>query len=206
MADVLQQLQLPVGPLTQHGCRERLHDLLDGDGGVGELIFGRAGEGGRRGERALVSQGRKRERGGQAGSDTNQTRPKAPIPTYPMKESSISYSQKKEEEGGEEDDDAPTGLLRSSRGKEGDRERGRETEGVRQLPFQPFGNAGKNSQIHVSGGDLKDLEGCKIHGSRERREPEGGSEVKCGGGGEERVGWRARQREGGKSFFERKKR
>ena len=43
VSDVLEQLELSVGPLAQHGRRERLHDLLDRDRRVGELILGGAG-------------------------------------------------------------------------------------------------------------------------------------------------------------------
>ncbi len=39
---MFQQLQLPVGPLSQDGSAERLHDLLDGDTLAGELVLGRA--------------------------------------------------------------------------------------------------------------------------------------------------------------------
>lgn len=39
VADVLQQLELSVGPLAQYRCRKRLHDLLDGDRGVCELVL-----------------------------------------------------------------------------------------------------------------------------------------------------------------------
>ena len=39
---VLQQLQLSVRSLGKHRCAERLHDLLDGDILVGELVSGRA--------------------------------------------------------------------------------------------------------------------------------------------------------------------
>lgn len=43
MPQMLQQLQLSVSPLAQHGGREGLHDLLDGDGGSSELVLGGAG-------------------------------------------------------------------------------------------------------------------------------------------------------------------
>ena len=39
---MLQQLQLTVCPLREHGGAEGLHDLLDGDGLAGELVLGRA--------------------------------------------------------------------------------------------------------------------------------------------------------------------
>jgi hypothetical protein len=39
MPQVLEQLQLAVGTLGQDGCAERLHDLLDGNGLVCELIL-----------------------------------------------------------------------------------------------------------------------------------------------------------------------
>lgn len=43
MSEVLQELQLSVGSLGQDGRAERLHNLLDGHGLAGKLIFGRAG-------------------------------------------------------------------------------------------------------------------------------------------------------------------
>jgi hypothetical protein len=43
MPQVLQQLQLSVRPLAQNRCRERLHDLLDRDRRVGQLILCGAG-------------------------------------------------------------------------------------------------------------------------------------------------------------------
>ena len=42
MLQMLEQLQLPVGPLGQDRCTERLHDLLDSDILVRELVLGRA--------------------------------------------------------------------------------------------------------------------------------------------------------------------
>lgn len=42
MPQVLEQLELSVGPLGQDGRAERLHDLLDGDGLVCQLVFGGA--------------------------------------------------------------------------------------------------------------------------------------------------------------------
>ena len=39
MSQVLQELQLAVGTLGQDRCAERLHDLLDSDGLVCELIL-----------------------------------------------------------------------------------------------------------------------------------------------------------------------
>lgn len=39
---MLQQLQFSVGALGQDRCAEGLHDLLDGDIIVGELVSGRA--------------------------------------------------------------------------------------------------------------------------------------------------------------------
>jgi hypothetical protein len=41
---VLQELQLAVGTLGQDRCAERLHDLLDSNGLVCELILGRTGD------------------------------------------------------------------------------------------------------------------------------------------------------------------
>jgi hypothetical protein len=41
---VLEQLELTVCALGEHGCAERLHDFLDGDILVGELISSRANE------------------------------------------------------------------------------------------------------------------------------------------------------------------
>jgi hypothetical protein len=38
MSQVLEQLQLSVGSLGKNWCAERLHDLLDGDILVGELV------------------------------------------------------------------------------------------------------------------------------------------------------------------------
>jgi hypothetical protein len=40
--DVLEQLELAVCPLAQHRRRKGLHDLLDGDRRVGELVLGGA--------------------------------------------------------------------------------------------------------------------------------------------------------------------
>ena len=42
MTDVLEKFELPVRPFCEHRGAERLHDLLDGDASVGELIFGAA--------------------------------------------------------------------------------------------------------------------------------------------------------------------
>jgi len=40
---VLEQLQFSVGSFRKNRCAERLHDLLDRHGLVGELVLGRAG-------------------------------------------------------------------------------------------------------------------------------------------------------------------
>jgi hypothetical protein len=37
--EVFEELELSVGALGQNGSRERLHDLLDGNRLLGELIF-----------------------------------------------------------------------------------------------------------------------------------------------------------------------
>lgn len=42
MSQVLEQLELAVGPLGQDRRAEGLHDLLDGDGLVCQLVFGGA--------------------------------------------------------------------------------------------------------------------------------------------------------------------
>lgn len=42
MPDMFEELELAIGPLAQDGRRERLGDLLDGDGRVGELVLRRA--------------------------------------------------------------------------------------------------------------------------------------------------------------------
>lgn len=42
MAEVLEQLELTVGPLGKDGGAEGLHDLLDSNVLVGELVPGRA--------------------------------------------------------------------------------------------------------------------------------------------------------------------
>lgn len=42
MLEMLEQLQLSVCPLGEHGGAERLHDLLDSDILVGELVPRRA--------------------------------------------------------------------------------------------------------------------------------------------------------------------
>lgn len=44
VSQVLEQLQLTVGPLGQDGCAEWLHDLLDGNILVGELVSGGANQ------------------------------------------------------------------------------------------------------------------------------------------------------------------
>jgi len=44
MSQVLQELQFAVGTLGQDRCAERLHDLLDSDGLVCELVLCRAEE------------------------------------------------------------------------------------------------------------------------------------------------------------------
>ncbi len=71
---MLEQLQLAVGPLSKHGRAEGLHDLLDGDILVGELVASRAEEGG-------VSNASARGPGRAAFRDAYHTRPKAPMPT-----------------------------------------------------------------------------------------------------------------------------
>lgn len=43
MLKVLEQLELAVRPLGKHGSAEGLHDLLDGDILIGELVSGRTG-------------------------------------------------------------------------------------------------------------------------------------------------------------------
>lgn len=65
MPQMLQKLQLAVGALGQDRCAERLHDLLDSDSLVGELILGRTG--------ALLEKGLLA-----AMIIAHQTRPKAP--------------------------------------------------------------------------------------------------------------------------------
>ena len=39
---MLEKLELSVGSLAQYWCAKRLHDLLDRDGGAGELVLGGA--------------------------------------------------------------------------------------------------------------------------------------------------------------------
>lgn len=72
MSQVLEQLELSIGPLGQDRRAERLHDLLDGDGLVCQLVFGGAAQ--------SVS-----PRGGggywSRPGDIYQTSPKAPMPT-----------------------------------------------------------------------------------------------------------------------------
>lgn len=43
MLYVLEQFELAISALAEHGRAERFHDLLDRDGGSCELIFGGAG-------------------------------------------------------------------------------------------------------------------------------------------------------------------
>jgi hypothetical protein len=71
---VLQQLQLSICPLREHRCAEGLHDLLDGNILVGELVSGGA---------AIVnpSASDPNPKGGAECSMAYQTRPKAPMPT-----------------------------------------------------------------------------------------------------------------------------
>jgi hypothetical protein len=45
VSQVLEQLQLAVCPFRKHRGAEGLHDLLDGDALVGQLVPGRAGKG-----------------------------------------------------------------------------------------------------------------------------------------------------------------
>ena len=71
MLKVLEQLELTVCTFGEHRCAERLHDLLDGNILVGELIPGRAVVRNR-----SVFGCRDRRIGW-----TYQTRPKAPMPT-----------------------------------------------------------------------------------------------------------------------------
>ena len=73
---VLQQLQLSVCPLGKHRCAEGLHDLLDGDILVGELVSGRAAT-----ENQSVGDHGGRLKVRERGEMTYQTRPKAPMPT-----------------------------------------------------------------------------------------------------------------------------
>jgi len=40
MPQMLEQLQLPIRPLAQHGGRKGLHDLLDGNRSSRQLILG----------------------------------------------------------------------------------------------------------------------------------------------------------------------
>jgi hypothetical protein len=93
MLEVLEQLQLTVRPLREHGSAEGLHNLLDGDILAGKLVFRGAGK------EALVS----------IpmpfyfiyllyffpGEDTNtyQTKPKAPMPTGWRSEYLVEISQ-----------------------------------------------------------------------------------------------------------------
>jgi len=42
VSQVFEELQLSVRSLAEYGSGEGLHDLLDGDRGGGELVFGRA--------------------------------------------------------------------------------------------------------------------------------------------------------------------
>ena len=66
---MLEQLQFTVSSLGKHGSAEGLHDLLDGHGLVGELIFGRTVDG----VRAQTAAG--------WAKSLYQTSPKAPMPT-----------------------------------------------------------------------------------------------------------------------------
>lgn len=81
MLQMLQELQFSVCPLRQDGCAEGLHDLLDGDALVGELVFRGAAH-----ENAHLSATLHRQdpephvpRGEM--EVPYQTRPNAPIPT-----------------------------------------------------------------------------------------------------------------------------
>ena len=80
MSKMLEQFQLAIGPLRQHRGAEGFDDLLDGDGGAGQLIAGRAARGPkdmpsapRRLAAIVMSPGRS--------DGAYQTRPKAPMPT-----------------------------------------------------------------------------------------------------------------------------
>lgn len=42
--DVLEEFEFAIGALSEDGSRKGFHDLLDGDGGACELIFGRTVE------------------------------------------------------------------------------------------------------------------------------------------------------------------
>lgn len=68
MSQVLQKLQFAVSALGQHGCAERLHDLLDSNSLVCELILCRTD--------CVV-----REQHFAVQWNAYQTRPNAPIPT-----------------------------------------------------------------------------------------------------------------------------
>ena len=46
MLYMFEKLELPVRPLAQHRCTERLHDLLDRDGGACELVLCGTGDAG----------------------------------------------------------------------------------------------------------------------------------------------------------------
>lgn len=118
VADVLQQLQLPVGPLAQHRCRERLHDLLDGDGGVGELIFGRTG-GEREGVKERNSSARARGQAKRRERGTNQTRPKAPIPVSGKKKHQRRFEWR--ERGRNEEEGRTDGVANRERRRRGGR-------------------------------------------------------------------------------------
>lgn len=72
---VFEKLQLSVGALGQDRSAKGLHDLLDGDILVGELVAGRAGS------RAQRQGQRIGPEGTMEGSGSYQTRPKAPMPT-----------------------------------------------------------------------------------------------------------------------------
>jgi len=41
MSKMLEKLEFPICSLCENGCGEGLHDLLDGDGLLSQLIFGR---------------------------------------------------------------------------------------------------------------------------------------------------------------------
>jgi hypothetical protein len=72
VAEVLEQLQLSVGSLSEDRCAEGLHDLLDGDILVRELVAGRA---------TSIQQSAPARHPGSRHRATYQTRPKAPMPT-----------------------------------------------------------------------------------------------------------------------------
>lgn len=80
VSEMLEQLQLTVRPLSEHRRAEGLHDLLDGDILVGELVSRRAIWRGRgKSQLARIASKTQSKNGG--GEQTHQTRPNAPMPT-----------------------------------------------------------------------------------------------------------------------------